>query len=74
MTLIECKNLTIGYDSKIVLSDLNFSIENGSNLYILGENGSGNCTFRLLKQKWIKTLLFCKAKEKSKAHYGNIKY
>ena len=62
MTLIECKNLTIGYDSKIVLSDLNFSIENGSNLYILGENGAGKSTL-------IKCLLKLK-----KPLSGNVLY
>ena len=44
MKLIECNDLTIGYDNKIVLSNINFSVENGSFLYIVGENGAGKST------------------------------
>lgn len=44
MKLIECKKLTIGYDNKVVLSDINFSIDNGSFVYIVGENGVGKST------------------------------
>ena len=44
MSIIKCNNLTIGYDDKIILSNLNFSINEGSHLYIIGENGSGKST------------------------------
>jgi zinc transport system ATP-binding protein len=44
MALLECKNLTLGYDSRIVISDLNFKVESGDYLCIVGENGSGKST------------------------------
>lgn len=44
MPQLSCKNLTIGYDSKIILSDLNFSVNAGDYLCIVGENGSGKTT------------------------------
>lgn len=62
MKLIECNDVTIGYENKIVLSNLNFSVEEGSFLYILGENGVGKSTL-------IKCLLKLK-----KPISGNIDY
>lgn len=50
MAQLTVKNLTIGYNSKEVISKLNFSISKGDYLYILGENGSGKTTL-------LKTLL-----------------
>ncbi len=44
MAQLICKNLTIGYDSKIILRNLNFSVSKGEYLCILGENGSGKTT------------------------------
>lgn len=44
MPQLFCKNLTIGYDSKIILRNLNFSVNAGDYLCILGENGSGKTT------------------------------
>lgn len=51
---LECKNLTLGYNSKVIIENLNFSVEKGDYLYIVGENGSGKTTLmktilRLLK-------------------------
>ena len=45
MSLITCDNLSIGYEGKPIVSNLNFSVENGDCLYILGENGAGKSTF-----------------------------
>ena len=50
MTLFSAKNLTLGYDGKAVAENLNFSVETGDYLCIIGENGSGKSTL-------IKTLL-----------------
>lgn len=50
MAQLTCKNLTLGYDSKIVLKDLSFSLNKGDYLCIIGENGSGKTTL-------MKTLL-----------------
>ena len=44
MTLIECKKLSVGYDKKVVCKDINFKVEEGDYLCILGENGSGKST------------------------------
>lgn len=54
MAQLECNNLTLGYDSKIVLQNLSFSVNAGDYLCIVGENGSGKTTLmrtilRLLK-------------------------
>ena len=44
MSMIECKKLSIGYDKKVVCKDINFEINEGEYLCILGENGSGQST------------------------------
>ena len=41
MALITAKNLSLGYDSHIIVKDLNFSLNGGDYLCIVGENGSG---------------------------------
>lgn len=50
MPQLECRNLTLGYDSKVIVGNLNFSINKGDYLCIVGENGSGKTTL-------MKTLL-----------------
>ena len=44
MQVITAKNLSLGYDSKPILENLNFSVEEGDYLCIVGENGSGKST------------------------------
>ena len=44
MALLICRDLTLGYDSSIVLSDLSFEVNSGDYLCIVGENGSGKST------------------------------
>ncbi|MCK3683395.1 ABC transporter ATP-binding protein [Maribellus sp. YY47] len=41
---IECKNLTHYYGKKMVYEDLNFHVEEGSILGLLGKNGAGKTT------------------------------
>lgn len=50
MALLTIQNLSLGYDSHIILKDLNFSVNAGDYLCIIGENGSGKTTL-------MKTLL-----------------
>lgn len=50
MAQILGENLTLGYDGKAVLQGLNFTVEAGDYLCIVGENGSGKTTL-------MKTLL-----------------
>lgn len=53
MSLIKCSNASFGYDGTPVLSDVNFSVNKGDYLCIVGENGSGKSTLikGLLKLK-----------------------
>ena len=44
MSQIICQNLAIGYYGKAILKDINFSINEGDYLCIIGENGSGKST------------------------------
>ncbi len=50
MALITVNNLSFGYDSHAIISDLNFTVSAGNYLCIVGENGSGKTTL-------MKTLL-----------------
>ena len=54
MTLVTCREASFAYDGHTVLSGLNFTIESGDYLCVLGENGSGKSTL-------IKGLLRLKA-------------
>ncbi len=44
MVQLACNNLTLGYEGKTVLKSLDFSVNNGDYLCIVGENGSGKST------------------------------
>lgn len=44
MSLIELRNLTLGYDNHIVLKNLNVNIEDGDFICVVGPNGSGKST------------------------------
>lgn len=44
MEIISCKNLTIGYDGRKVLSGIDFTVCKGDYLCIFGENGAGKTT------------------------------
>ncbi len=50
MSLITVQDLSLGYDSHAIVADLNFSVNAGDYLCIVGENGSGKTTL-------MKTLL-----------------
>ncbi len=50
MSLLDCKNLSFGYEGKPIIENLNFSINSGDYLCIVGENGAGKSTL-------MKTLL-----------------
>lgn len=50
MALLTVRNLSLGYDSHIIAENLNFSVNKGDYLCIVGENGSGKTTL-------MKTLL-----------------
>ncbi|MDO4287982.1 MAG: ABC transporter ATP-binding protein [Eubacterium sp.] len=44
MACITCKDLTVGYGGKAVLENLNFRVNPGEYLCIVGENGAGKST------------------------------
>ena len=44
MSLIELKNLTLGYEKDIILKDINLSIEDNDFVCVVGANGSGKST------------------------------
>lgn len=51
--IIEFKNIYVGYDSTIILKDINITIKQGEHWVILGANGSGKSTFMKLIQSEI---------------------
>lgn len=61
MAILECKDLCFSYEGKKVLEGVNFSLNAGDYLCVVGENGSGKSTL-------IKGLLGLKAPEE-----GSIK-
>ncbi len=73
MKLIECKNLCAGYDNLNVLENLSFSIESGSFVYIIGENGTGKSTLIkcLLKIKKVKSgdVVYCEQLKQNEIGY-----
>lgn len=50
MAYIKCKNLVLGYEGTIVAENINFEVNRGDYLCIVGENGAGKTTL-------MKTLL-----------------
>lgn len=44
MALINCENLVLGYDGKVIFQDLSFKVNSGDFLCIIGENGVGKTT------------------------------
>ena len=56
MAIVKCTNLSFAYEGRRVLENVNFSMEAGDYLCILGENGSGKSTL-------IKGLLGLKSPE-----------
>ena len=44
MALLTCSDVTFSYEGIPVLTDVNFALEAGSYLCIVGENGSGKST------------------------------
>ncbi|HJA12071.1 MAG TPA: metal ABC transporter ATP-binding protein [Candidatus Mediterraneibacter merdipullorum] len=64
MALIKCEHVSIGYEGQMVVKDLDFQIEQGDYLCIVGENGSGKSTL-------VRSLLGLKHTEKGRILYGD---
>ena len=67
MSYIKVEDLSLGYDSEIVCSNINFDINKNDYLCIIGENGAGKSTL-------IKTILDLKEKKAGKILFSeNLK-
>ncbi len=64
MALITVTDLSLAYDSQTIVKDLNFTVEQGDYLCIVGENGSGKTTL-------IRTLLHLKEPAKGTIQTGD---
>lgn len=53
MALLECRNVCLGYEGQVILENINFCLNGGEYLFIVGENGTGKSTLikGLLKLK-----------------------
>ena len=64
MSLISCKNVCLCYENNTVIENLNFTVNDGDYLCIVGENGSGKSTL-------IKSILGLKDTASGHLHYGD---
>ena len=64
MAYITCKDLSIGYDGRVIASNLNFEVNKGDYLCIVGENGTGKSTL-------MKTLLHLQDKVSGEIQMGD---
>ena len=62
---LRCNNLSLGYDGKIIVKNINFFVEKGNYLCIVGENGSGKSTL-------LKTLLSLNKPISGEVEFGSI--
>ena len=62
--LLKCENVSLGYEGDVVTKGLNFTVNSGDYLCILGENGSGKSTL-------IKALLGLKPQVKGEITWVN---
>ena len=44
MAILTCDNLSFGYEGRALIRSLNFKVQTGDYLCIVGENGSGKST------------------------------
>lgn len=66
MAQLTCKDVSFTYDGQTVLSDINFSVDAGSYLCVVGENGSGKTTL-------IKGILGLKTPSSGKIEFNGVK-
>ena len=63
MALITCEHLTLAYEGRGIVCELDFSVERGDYLCIVGENGSGKSTL-------VRTLLGLHAPSEGAVTFG----
>ena len=66
MAQLTCKDVSFTYDGQTVLSNINFSVDAGSYLCVVGENGSGKTTL-------IKGILGLKTPSSGKIEFNGVK-
>lgn len=66
MPLIKCEDVSLAYENTCVVRNLNFSLEEGQYLCIIGENGSGKSTL-------LKALVGLKQVKSGRIIYNGIK-
>ena len=64
MSLISLKNVFLSYENTSVIENLNFVVEKGDYLCVVGENGSGKSTL-------IKAILGLKSTTSGHLHFGD---
>lgn len=64
MIQIECKNMSIGYENKVIAKNINFSVNQGDYVYIFGDNGIGKTTL-------LKTILGLYPHQKGELKYDS---
>ncbi len=64
MSLISCKDVCLSYENISVIRNLNFSVNSGDYLCIVGENGSGKSTL-------VKSMLGLKEASSGHLHMGD---
>ncbi len=64
MAQIECKDVSLGYDGRIICRGLNFTVNRGDFLCIVGNNGSGKSTL-------MKVLLKLKPADRGAVFFGD---
>lgn len=64
MSLIKCENVRLSYENRVVIESLNFEVNSGDYLCIIGENGSGKSTL-------VKALLSLKSVDGGKITFGD---
>lgn len=64
MALIKSENVSLAYEGKTIVTDINFNINSGDYLCIVGENGSGKSTL-------MRVLLGLKSPFSGKIIYGD---
>ncbi len=65
MSMIELKNVTLGYDDHIVLKNINMEINENDFICVVGPNGSGKSTL-------IKGILGLIKPQKGKITYNSL--
>lgn len=64
MAQLSCRDVTLGYDGNVIVSGLNFSVNKGDYLCVIGENGAGKSTL-------IRTILKLKTPMSGRVELGD---